>query len=230
MITAIIQARMGSSRLPGKVMKVINGHPMLHYTINSLEKSPLIAQIILVTTTLYQDDALVDYVRAFYKDIMVIRGDKDNVLSRFLIALRWSKNDYILRATGDNPITDYNNPTRLYRHLMEWSGDYATECRLPTGVGFELFRKDLLPKLNDYELTNHHLEHVTLFIKENREKFKTQFPFAPSELHSCSSSFTVDTEEQLQYATRFITRYYPDGEVHCWRDAWRSYINKGGLL
>ncbi len=83
-ILCIVQARMGSERLPGKVMKEIKGQPMISYTLNSLKKSKYIDEIVLATSTLNINNPLAEYVESI--NFKVFRGDEDNVLERYKVA------------------------------------------------------------------------------------------------------------------------------------------------
>jgi len=122
-IVAIIQARMSSSRLPGKIMLDLAGKPVLWHVFHRLKKSKMITQIILATTTDSCDDVLEDY--ALEHGIEVIRGSRDNVLARFELAVDKYDPDYLIRITSDCPMLDAKVIDQLTEALIENDGDFV---------------------------------------------------------------------------------------------------------
>jgi len=122
-VVAIIQARMSSSRLPGKIMLDLAGKPVLWHVFHRLKKSKTITQIVLATTTDSCDDELEDY--AHQHGIEVVRGSRDNVLARFVIAVDKFNPDYLIRITSDCPMLDAKIIDNLTDALIEQQGDFA---------------------------------------------------------------------------------------------------------
>src|SRR3990167_9678664 len=102
---AIIIARMGSTRLPGKVLMYLGGNPVLEWCVFAAENAPGVNQTIVATTTLRADDAIVNWCKK--NGVQYFRGSESNVLSRFAGAAKKVKADIVVRLTGDCPFADY---------------------------------------------------------------------------------------------------------------------------
>src|SRR6266705_2329318 len=103
-IVCLVQARMTSTRLPKKVMKKIKGIPIIGHQLHSLKESSLIDKIVVVTTTNYQDDLLVEYLKK--NDFACFRGSENDVLQRYVLAAEKYNADLIVRITADCPLID----------------------------------------------------------------------------------------------------------------------------
>ena len=164
----ILQARMNSERLPGKIMKPIMGKPMIGHLIERLKKASL--PIILATSKNKENNVLCDYVKIF--NINIFRGSEDNVLERFYFAAKEYKAKYIVRVTGDNPLIDgkfiYNSlisigkeiEERIYFSTGKGSG-------LPIGLSFEFFSFKLLEEAYKFANDKAFKEHVTPYMHQN---------------------------------------------------------------
>src|SRR6185437_7033455 len=122
-IVAVIQARMGSTRLPGKVLKPIAGKPLLWHIVHRLKASKLIEDIAIATSTNPLDDAIVDFAAA--QGLSVVRGPEDNVLARFALAAEQLGADIIVRVSSDAPFIDAGFIDHLIASLIEQGGDYV---------------------------------------------------------------------------------------------------------
>src|SRR3984957_19601105 len=122
-IVAVIQARMGSTRLPGKVLKPIVGKPLLWHIVHRLKASRLIEEIAIATTTNVLDEAIVEFGLA--EGIAVVRGPEDDVLARFARAAEQLDADIIVRVSSDAPFIDAGFIDHLLTSLMEQDGDYV---------------------------------------------------------------------------------------------------------
>ena len=103
-VAVIIQARMGSERLPGKVLLNLEGHSILWHVIKRVRYSLCVDEVVVATTTGEQDDEIVNECRKI--DIPVYRGDEDDVLKRYYLASKLVKSDMICRVTSDNPLIE----------------------------------------------------------------------------------------------------------------------------
>jgi spore coat polysaccharide biosynthesis protein SpsF len=208
MATVLLQARVGSTRLPGKALMPILGKPMLHYTVETLKRSPAVERIVLVIPDVPADDPLV----AFAKDegVQCFRGSELNVLDRFYRASLQFKDSYYFRATGDNPILDYDHPRRLSDHLIKSNCDYAAERGMPLGSAVEAFTVEALERCFKEARTDADLEHVTLYMKKSG-RFNAQFIKAPAEFCFPNLRLTVDYPEDFQRAAEIIESLYKDG-------------------
>ena len=184
-IICIVQARMGSERLQGKVMREINGKPMISYTLNSLKKSRYIDQIILATSTLAINDPLSEYV--LDNGFELYRGSEENVLERFKLVSDKYSGDIIIRVTGDCPLIDPLIVDNVVTKFMMYDYDYVrldVPETFQRGFDVEVFSKSALDKV--YELVcsdeninkeeyNPYREHVTYYIYNNQEQFKVGY-------------------------------------------------------
>src|SRR5581483_3260742 len=122
-IVAVIQARMGSTRLPGKVLKPIAGKPLLWHIVHRLKASRLIEDIAIATTTNPLDEAIVEFGRG--EGITVVRGPEDDVLARFARAAEQLDADIIVRVSSDAPFIDAGFVDHLVATMIEQNGDYV---------------------------------------------------------------------------------------------------------
>lgn len=208
MATILLQARVGSTRLPGKAMKPIMGKPMLHYTVETLKLAAAADRVVMVIPTNPKDDLLVDFAQK--AGIHWFRGSEENVLERFYRASLQFKDDYYFRATGDNPILDYANPQRLLNVLVIHKCDYTAEKGMPLGSVLEAFTFDALEKCFKEAVTPDDKEHVTLYIKRSG-RFNVRLTEAPSDYYYPKLRLTVDYPEDFQRAAAIIEGLYKDG-------------------
>jgi len=120
---AVIQARMGSTRLPGKVLKPIAGRPLLWHIVHRLKACRRIDAIAIATTTNPLDQAIVEFGKA--NDVPVVRGPEDDVLARFAQAAELLDADIIVRVSSDAPFLDAGFIDHLIASLIEQGGDYV---------------------------------------------------------------------------------------------------------
>ncbi|HEX4535049.1 MAG TPA: NTP transferase domain-containing protein, partial [Rhizomicrobium sp.] len=146
-IVAVIQARMGSTRLPGKVLKPIAGKPLLWHVVHRLKKSSLIEQIAIATSVNPLDDAIVEFGREH--GIPVVRGPEDDVLARFACAAEALDADIIVRVSSDAPFIDAGFVDHLLVSLIEQNGDYVLleEGAVTAHEGVDPFTRRALDKL-----------------------------------------------------------------------------------
>lgn len=206
--TVLLQARTGSKRLPGKVLRPAAGRPMLWYTVRTLQLSPGVEKIVLATTELAADDVLVEAAAAW--GIATFRGPEEDVLARLAAAARQFPAGYYLRATGDNPVLDLNNPLRSLNFLLNEKLDYCAEKGLPVGSIVEVFTAEALQKADREAVLPADREHVTLYMKRS-PSFRRAFPQAPDELCFPELSLTVDTRADFERAAFILEKLYRKG-------------------
>jgi len=175
MITAIIQARMGSTRLPNKVMKVVLGKPLIDYLLERVSTAEKVDRIILATTIKHEDDILAKHVAHLGYD--VFRGSEDDVLSRYYNAFYEFKNEFeksngIVRITGDCPLIDSHLIDEVIKAYQEKDMDYVSlSSRFAEGLDVEVFSETLLNRaFNEAKLPSER-EHVALFFHNNKSLF-----------------------------------------------------------
>lgn len=206
----IIQARMNSERLPGKVMKTIDGKPLIGFLFERIKKTDL--PIILATSVNKENDVLVEY--ALKHNIECFRGSEDNVLERYYDIAKQYKAELIFRLTGDNPLMDaavlkgaldlYNktNDTRTYIS----SGLSKT---YPLGISCELFSFELLKEAHENALTNSEREHVTPYMHQNTPGNINIVPLK-GRMNKYHYRLTVDTPEDFELHEILIEKYMAD--------------------
>jgi spore coat polysaccharide biosynthesis protein SpsF len=208
-VVAFLQARMGSSRLPGKVLMPIQGHSILERAIRRLRAAPIIDEIAVLTTRLDEDDRIVEESRRL--GVCVYRGPELDVLARFYEASQEFRPNVIIRATADNPLIEIGSIGRTVTALKLENLDLCMERELPYGAATEAFTSEALAKVHLLAQESSHREHVTLYIKEQPEAFCTSFPFAPDVVRHPEIRLTVDTPEDFAFMDRLIGQL-PDGE------------------
>jgi spore coat polysaccharide biosynthesis protein SpsF len=173
-VGAIIQARMKSERLPGKILMPLpfpDGKPLLSWVISSCKRSTFIDEVIVASSDGEENDVLVPFCEQ--ASVHLFRGDENDVLGRFIAVSRAHKLDVVVRLTGDNPLIDVNVLDRAINAHVTSANDYTITTGLPLGMNLEVVSSNALRSIASYDLTNDHKEHVTLFFKNN-PKYKTE--------------------------------------------------------
>jgi spore coat polysaccharide biosynthesis protein SpsF len=194
----ILQARMGSSRLPGKVLAPLGGRSLLAQCIERL-LAARVGEVLVATTMRPEDEAVV--AEATAAGVAVTRGPVDDVLGRFVGALDGWTGPYVVRATADNPFVDFDGPARLLRLL---DAGYAIEEGLPVGAAVEAMRVEILREAGELASTPYEREHVTPFIRQSVDRYAVVGAPAPFELRRPSLRLTVDTRQDLQFVRSLV--------------------------
>jgi len=195
---AIIQARMGSSRLPGKVMMKIGGRPLLVYLVERISKARTLDAIVVATTTNPRDNVIIEECER--RGIPNFRGSEIDVLSRYVSAARACLADIVVRVTADNPFTDPDSIDRIVDVIVSSNADYAIETNLPVGTASEAVRWKSLAFIDSVANTPRWREHVTLYAKENPHTLNCAFLDARPGCNRPDLSFTVDELHEYLYA------------------------------
>jgi len=193
----IIQARMGSTRLFGKVMMDVAGRPLLAYLADRVSGARTLDGIVVATTTSPRDNIIVEECER--RGIPVFRGSEFDVLGRYVSAAGACNADIIVRITADNPFTDPESIDNVVDVIASDVADYAIETNLPVGVTGEALTCKALSFIDSVATTQSWREHVTLFAKENPDRLRCAF-LEPRE--GCSRpdlSFTVDTYDEYRF-------------------------------
>jgi len=206
---------MSSSRLPGKIMLDLAGKPVIWHVLHRLRQSKTISQIILATTTDPGDDVLADYAQNF--GVEVVRGPRDNVLARFVLAVDRFDPDYIVRVTSDCPLIDARAIDDLVEVLIRDHGDYSGWIPdAPTlHGGFEPFTRDLFQRIVD-EGADHPVaqEHVFGYLSVNPGLGrKVGIPAPPNHIFD-HPRLWLDTPADLVFLRTLYARTgAPPGEI-----------------
>lgn len=194
---AIIQARLGSTRLPYKMMLSLHGKPIIEWVIRRVQNSKLLDAIVVAIPISEDNDVLAKYIIEL--GVKVFRGSESNVLNRFYEAVKNENATHIVRICADNPLIDGNEIDNLINFYKENICDYAynhipRDNLYPDGLGAEIISFELLKQMNKVVTSQHHKEHCLSYIWDNKDKFvvKTFNPL-DKELHYPQMKFDVDT-------------------------------------
>jgi spore coat polysaccharide biosynthesis protein SpsF len=199
----ILQARLGSSRLPRKALATIAGRTILEHCLRRLMFAG-IAPVVLATTERPEDDALAGIARGL--GASVFRGDTDDVLGRFVGAADAVGLDPVVRATGDNPGTDIQAPGRLLAALRTTGADYVCEDGLRYGAAVVAITREALGRAAAGATERADREHVTGYVRRNTRMFRVLSLVAPAPLRRPDVRLTVDTLEDLAHVQEIFGR------------------------
>lgn len=209
-IVSTIEARMTSSRLPGKVLLPAADRPMLFHLVRRLRAVPSIAEIVLATTTNATDEVLVDFARA--EGIRVFRGSEDDVMTRVIGAAESAGADVVVEITGDCPVIDPEIIELVIRMYVANSAAYVSNNHLrtyPDGMDTQVFALETLKlsaSMTDDRLDH---EHVTLHIRNHPELFPPIYVVAPPGLHWPRLGLTLDEPADYDLIRRLIEHFEP---------------------
>lgn len=215
-IVAIIQARVGSSRLPGKVLKPIEGRSMLARVVERVHRSRHVSDVLVATTDLAVDDAIVAECEKCA--VQVSRGDQDDVLDRYHRAAQLAEADVVVRITSDCPLIDPEITDRTVESFLEFSPDYASnalERTYPRGLDTEVISFQALTRAWRTAHKSYEREHVTPYIYEHPEEFKLISVKANRDYSF--HRWTVDTPEDLEFI-RAVYGHLNQAGCFSWRD------------
>jgi spore coat polysaccharide biosynthesis protein SpsF (cytidylyltransferase family) len=166
MTIAFIQARMGSIRLPNKVMKMVNGKPLIEYLLLRVAKAKLIDKVVVATSFNSNNDPLVSFVNS--QGFETYRGSEQDVLSRFYEAAKFHNATTVIRITADCPLVDPILIDSLIEDYFKSDSDYATNTLPPTypdGLDVEVFSFKSLERAYQEAVAPNEREHVTPYIR-----------------------------------------------------------------
>jgi spore coat polysaccharide biosynthesis protein SpsF (cytidylyltransferase family) len=194
----VLQARMGSTRLPGKSMAFIEGKTLVEHCIERLRSRSGLT-VLLATTTLAEDDVLAD--EASRLSVPVVRGAADDVLARFARAASTFELTTLVRATADNPAVDMDAPRRTLELLTRTGVDHVVEWGLPYGAAVEAVEAvscAALQRAHALAADPYDREHVTPFLRRD-PRFRSLNLVAPAALRRPDRRFTIDTPDDLEF-------------------------------
>ena len=212
-VIAVVQARTGSSRLPGKTMKEICGKPMILLMLERLSKSKLIDKIIVATTTKSEDDVLFKTVTDAGFD--VFRGSELDCLDRHYQVGKLFNGDYICKITSDDPLIDPILTDQVIQYFLTNSNkfDYVSNVHPPTypdGLDVEIFQMSALEKAWNESKDPNEREHTTPFIWSNPSIFKIgNFLRQKNENLFLTHRWSVDYPEDFEFVKNIFEELYP---------------------
>ena len=218
MITAIVQARMASTRLPGKIMLDIQGKLLLEHVIDRVRASRLIEKIVIATTANEKDKAIVDFAQR--RGILYYVGSEDDVLDRFYQAAKRFHAGLIVRITPDDPFKDPEVIDKLVSYYLDHkdSLDYVSntiKSTYPEGLDVEVFTFTALEKAWREAKKPSEREHVTPYIWNHSELFRIANVENDEDLSHLR--WTLDTEADLRFTQEIYARLYR-GQIFLMKD------------
>ncbi len=202
-VVAIIQARMGSTRLPGKMMKDINGTPMVQFVVESVKKTKKVDEVWLATTVNPEDEVLARWAEE--NNVLLYRGSSDDVLDRYYQTGKLAGADVIVRVTGDCPLIDPSVIDQVVEEFLKGGADYVCNTQPPTfpdGLDVEVCSFAAIEKAwKEAELSSER-EHVMPYIWKHPELFRIK-----NVVHDPDWShyrLTLDTVEDFELIGKVI--------------------------
>ncbi len=205
-IGIVLLCRYNSNRLPGKILKEINGQPVLEIILNRLKASTKADQIIVCTSDQSSDDPIVEYCKN--EEVNYFRGSLNNVSERFLACANAYKLDWAVRVNGDNIFTDYRLIDQGIELISKGNYDFISNVEgrtYPTGMSVELVKTSTYKHyFNKISERADWQEHVTLFFYENIDLVKKRFFYNHSLETAKGTKLALDTEEDFKKAKWII--------------------------
>ena len=166
-VVAVVQARMGSVRLPGKVLMPIGGVPAIDLLLKRVRKAKTLEEVIVATSSSKKDDVLAHHLKD--QGISFFRGDENDVLSRFVEINSLTQPDVIVRLTGDCPFVDPTLVDSVVKELTAQAADYSSNVEPPTfphGFDVEAFTREMLEWTQNHSEPERAMEHVTTLMRQ----------------------------------------------------------------
>ena len=202
----ILQARMSSRRLPGKVLLILNDKPMIYWQIKRILRAKSITKLVVAISEHPSDDILANYLDEIAQEY--IRGPLDNVLERFIQANKLYNPQSIVRITGDCPFVMPEIIDSVVSLFNETKFDYVSnvvDLTFPDGLDVEVFKANVLEKLTNYPLSSVEKEHVTLGILNRKDDFIIgNYSNSKNLSHY---RWTVDTAEDFNFVSKIFANF-----------------------
>lgn len=195
----VIQARMGSTRLPGKVLMTLNHHPVLEWCVRACEAAPNADAVMVATSTLEADDAIDQWCDT--NGVHCWRGSESDVLARYIGAARVANADIILRITGDEPFVDPRVIAEVIELQKRTGAHYVSNCHprtYPDGLDVECFTREALEAAHAEATRQVDRDTVTYWIMRNRSRFPAEAVINPVGDMS-KERWVLDTERDLKF-------------------------------
>ncbi len=205
---AVIQARMRSVRLPGKVLAEVQGAPLLAHVVNRARRAEALDAVVVATSTDQADDGIARFCREAGIDLF--RGSCDDVLDRYHDAAQLFGADVIVRLTADCPLTDPEVIDRVVRAFQEGSLDYVSNtlvCTYPDGLDVEVFSRECLVRAWRQARLNSDREHVTSYIVNHPNLFR--LACVRNDVDLSAMRWTVDHSEDLEFIRQVYSQCGP---------------------
>lgn len=206
-IVAIVQARMGSTRLPGKVLKEVLSRPLLSYQIERMAKSKMIDELVIATTP-NGNESIIELCQK--ENISYFIGSEKDVLERYYLAAKKFQADIVVRMTSDCPLIDADIVDNVINMYKNNDFDYVSNTQIrtfPRGMDTEVFSFSALERAYKEAEIEYEHEHVTPYLYLNAEKFKIGQYIQDQDFNEIR--LTVDTPEDFELIKRLFEKLYP---------------------
>jgi spore coat polysaccharide biosynthesis protein SpsF (cytidylyltransferase family) len=226
-IVAIIQARMGSSRLPGKVLLPIEGRSMLQWVCRRARQAALVDQVVVATTRQACDDVVADECRRL--GVACFRGVEDDVLDRYCRAAEAHRADLVVRITADCPLIDAELIDDVVVAALQHEPDYASNVlrrTYPRGLDTEVATAAALARAWREAREPYQRVHVMPYFYQHPELFRLHSVTGDEDLSG--HRWTVDSPEDLEFV-RGVCRRLAGADAFSWRDVLRLVEREPGL-
>jgi len=210
MTLAIVQARMGSSRLPGKSLADIEGHPMLWHVVERVRRAQLVHKVVVATSDKIADDPIAEFCER--EGILCFRGSEDDVLDRFYQAAKEHSGEVLVRVTADCPLIDPSVIDRVVERYERGSFDYVSNvmrCTYPDGLDAEVFSISALERAWREAQKLSEREHVTPYLRSG--KFRTANVESDLPVSGGQYRWTVDEPPDLEFVRRVYSAFAGNG-------------------
>lgn len=208
--TLIVQARMGSTRLPGKILRDLCGAPMLAWLLRRVRSSERLSEVVVATTTDAADD--VTETLATKLGARCFRGHPTDVLGRFCAAAAAVDAQTVVRVSGDSPFLDAAPIDAVLEAFARGTSELAENHRepgWPVGVAVEALSRETLDRIAAKATDPRHREHVTLFAYESDEPIRIEYVPAPDAVVAPQLRLCVDTAEDFDRVERIASALGP---------------------
>ena len=210
-IVCIIQARMGSTRLPGKILKEFAGKPMLRHQLERDLSSKRVDAFVVATSDKSDDDAVAELARSC--GVGVYRGSENDVLDRYYMAAKEAKADIVVRVTGDCPLHYGEVIDETVEHFLSAEVDYGrSPSNYPEGLDTEIFTFAALEKAWKEATLPSEREHVTPYLYTHSEQFRCDSEWTPAKGEWQGMHWSVDTPQDLAFVTNIFEALYPHNQ------------------
>ena len=213
-VVAIIQARMGSTRLLGKVMKEILGKPVILWDLDRISFSKMIDEIVVAIPYGKENDVIVDTIKEYNDKIVTTRGSENDVLDRYYQAAVQTNADLVVRITSDCPLIDPVVIDNIIEQFLDNDCDYCSNSLIrtyPRGLDTEVFSFKALETAWNEAKKDYEREHVTPYIIENPDKFK--LVNVANDINLSNLRWTLDTREDFEFINVIYKRICPKKQL-----------------
>lgn len=212
-VVALIQARMSSTRLPGKVLMNLAGKPVLQHVVERVECASKIGKVVIATSTESGDDPIEEFASEL--EVECFRGSESDVLDRFWQAAQKYQADMVVRVTADCPLVAPEIADMLIDVLIKEDLEYAWIPITKTAVGLpsEVMTISALERTWRQATNPEAREHVTVFIQKHQEHYRTKWLPMPPHLNRPEYDLSLDTPQDFELLTKIYNKFYREGEI-----------------